>query len=184
MRASLAVFRRALGGVIGVASSATITRRASWPDFCSRRTVAAPMVSVSPTLRSTVIFDMESPIAVLFVVSVPEGLRNIQPYRGNEPATTHALTCRTDHSEPVHDLTGFSSHCAPSHTLTTDGVEGVAWSKYSPGMIKAASQPYRLPGVSINLAMANYPCAILPPPRTVPVDVVEHSISGNRHELL
>ncbi len=102
-----------------------------------------------------------------------------QPYRGNEPATTHALTCRTDHSEPVHDLTGFSSHCAPSHTL-----KGVAWSKYSPGMIKAAAQPYRLPGVSINLAMANYPCAILPPPRTVPVDVEEHSISGNRHELL
>lgn len=58
MRASLAVFRRAFGGVIGVASSATITRRASWPDFLTRRTVAPPMVSVSPTFRSILILFM------------------------------------------------------------------------------------------------------------------------------
>ena len=107
-----------------------------------------------------------------------------QPYRGNEPATTHALTCRTAHPEPVHSFTGFSTHCDPFHTFTDDAAAEGAWSKYSPGMIRAALQPYRLPGESINLAIANYPCAILQPPRTVPIDVVEHSISGNRHELL
>ena len=172
------------GGLIWVSGAASISRRASWPDFLTRRTVAPPMVSVSPTLRSTVIFDMESPIAVLFVLSVPEGLRNIQPYRGNEPASTHALIGRTAHSEPVHSFTGFSTHCDPFHTFTDDGAAEGAWSKYSPGMIRAALQPYRLPGESINLAIAYYPWAILQPPRTVPVDVVEHSISGNRHELL
>lgn len=61
------------GGLIWVSGAASISSRATWPDFFSRRTVAAPMVSVSPTLRSTVIFDMELPIAVLFLSESPGG---------------------------------------------------------------------------------------------------------------
>lgn len=45
--------RAVLGVVIGVLLSAWITRRANWPDFFSSRIDDVPIISVSPTLRST-----------------------------------------------------------------------------------------------------------------------------------
>ena len=48
--------RATLGVVMAVCFSAHTTRRAICPDFFSRRMVVDPMVSVSPTFRSTASF--------------------------------------------------------------------------------------------------------------------------------
>lgn len=48
--------RATLGVVMAVCFSAHTTSRAICPDFFSRRMVVDPMVSVSPTFRSTASF--------------------------------------------------------------------------------------------------------------------------------
>lgn len=96
-----------------------------------------------------------------------------------QDAPFQRLTGLVSQADPVQTFTGFISQAEPVQTFKPP-TAGEGDEKYSAGSTEAPRQPYRLPGTSISLAMGCYPCAILPPPRTVPELVVLVSTIGKR----